>query len=88
MFTCPESVLRYLCAQYHVHNIPVGDKYTRDNVESVLNELPTVRNFYAENTRVNMIDFCHDLYMGGGANIHLFTGFVLFHVNPIFQGRS
>ncbi|KAL5004129.1 hypothetical protein ScPMuIL_017585 [Solemya velum] len=49
VFTCPEAVMRYLCAQYRVHDIPVGDKSTYDRVANVIRECPELRLFFTEN---------------------------------------
>ncbi|ESP05608.1 hypothetical protein LOTGIDRAFT_102434, partial [Lottia gigantea] len=38
MFECPDPVMRYLCCLYRVHSIPVGDKYTKDNVDGVIKD--------------------------------------------------
>lgn len=45
---CAEGVRRYLCAQYHVHNIPVGTRQTKDLVEEIKLRCPELRLFYTD----------------------------------------
>uniref|UniRef100_K1QNC5 Structural maintenance of chromosomes protein 5 n=1 Tax=Magallana gigas TaxID=29159 RepID=K1QNC5_MAGGI len=45
---CAEGVRRYLCAQYHVHNIPVGTRRTKDLVEEIKLRCPELRLFYTD----------------------------------------
>jgi structural maintenance of chromosomes protein 5 len=52
LFTAPEPVVRYLCAQYKVHNIPVGNAYTKANVEAVMQSHEELKFFFTENERV------------------------------------
>ncbi|XP_071964942.1 structural maintenance of chromosomes protein 5-like [Antedon mediterranea] len=38
LFDGPPAVLAYLCKQYRMHNIPLGTKWTQDNVKKVIDE--------------------------------------------------
>lgn len=49
LFECPEVVMRYLCKNYHVHEIPVGNEYTKAHVDNVIKANPHILNFYTEN---------------------------------------
>lgn len=49
---CAEGVRRYLCAQYHVHNIPVGTRRTKDLVEEIKLRCPELRLFYTDEYQV------------------------------------
>ena len=46
LFTCPEAVMKFLCAQYKVFQIPVGDNRTKDMVDQITQEVPELRCFY------------------------------------------
>ena len=52
LFTCPEPVMRYLCKMYNVHQVPVGTRYTKDNVQVVVNNCPEIKLFYTDLDRV------------------------------------
>ncbi|XP_061164858.1 structural maintenance of chromosomes protein 5-like [Saccostrea echinata] len=45
---CADGVRRYLCAQYHIHNIPVGSRRTKDLVEDIKRKCPELRTFYTD----------------------------------------
>ncbi|XP_078313053.1 structural maintenance of chromosomes protein 5-like [Crassostrea virginica] len=45
---CADGVRRYLCAQYHVHDIPIGTKRTKDLVEEIKKHCPELRTFYTD----------------------------------------
>ncbi|XP_023227302.1 structural maintenance of chromosomes protein 5-like isoform X1 [Centruroides sculpturatus] len=47
LFTAPNAIMRYLCTMYKIHEIPVGNKYTQDNIEQVLNDVK-FRRFYTD----------------------------------------
>ncbi|XP_053393705.1 structural maintenance of chromosomes protein 5-like [Mercenaria mercenaria] len=50
LFTCPEAVMKFLCTQYKVQNIPVGDNRTKELVDKIVKEQPEMNCFYtAEN---------------------------------------
>ncbi|XP_022244453.1 structural maintenance of chromosomes protein 5-like isoform X3 [Limulus polyphemus] len=48
LFEAPNAVMRYLCHMHHVHCVPVGNKFTKDNVECIINQTPFKR-FFTEN---------------------------------------
>lgn len=50
---CADGVRRYLCAQYHVHDIPIGTKRTKDLVEEIKKHCPELRTFYTDEYQVN-----------------------------------
>ena len=52
LFTCPEPVMRYLCKMYNVHQVPVGTRYTKDNVQVVVDNCPEIKLFYTDLDRV------------------------------------
>lgn len=52
LFTCPEPVMRYLCKMYNIHKVPVGTRYTKDNLHVVIRDCPEVRLFYTDVDRV------------------------------------
>ncbi|OWF46168.1 Structural maintenance of chromosomes protein 5 [Mizuhopecten yessoensis] len=45
---CPEGVMRYLCAQYNVHAIPVGNRKTKDCIEDIKRDHPELRTFFTD----------------------------------------
>ncbi|XP_067138662.1 structural maintenance of chromosomes protein 5-like [Centruroides vittatus] len=47
LFTAPNAIMRYLCLMYKIHEIPVGNKYTQDNIEQVLSDVK-FRRFYTD----------------------------------------
>jgi hypothetical protein len=50
---CADGVRRYLCAQYQVHNIPVGTKRTKDLIEEIKRQCPELRTFYTDDYQVS-----------------------------------
>ena len=56
LFTCPEPVMRYLCKMYNVHKVPVGTRYTKDNLEVVIRDCPEIKLFYTDLDRVLMTE--------------------------------
>ncbi|XP_032866282.1 structural maintenance of chromosomes protein 5 isoform X2 [Tyto alba] len=48
LFDAPLPVMSYLCSQYHVHNVPVGTKRTRDMIERVIQETKFNQIYTAE----------------------------------------
>ncbi|NWV35112.1 SMC5 protein, partial [Grantiella picta] len=53
LFDAPHPVMSYLCAQYHVHDVPVGTEKTRDMIERVIRET-NVRNMYTAEERYSI----------------------------------
>ena len=49
---CEEGVMRYLCAQYHVHNVPVGNRRTKECVEDIKDHCPELTRFYTDEYQV------------------------------------
>ncbi|XP_074651000.1 structural maintenance of chromosomes protein 5-like [Tubulanus polymorphus] len=49
MFTCPDAVMRYLCAMYKVHCTPVGDRTVRNNLNNIMNNLDLQLFYTPEN---------------------------------------
>ncbi|KXJ22629.1 structural maintenance of chromosomes protein 5 [Exaiptasia diaphana] len=50
MFTAPDAVMKYLCENYRVHDIPLGSDYTAKNAEKVINE-SGLTNFFTPSSR-------------------------------------
>uniref|UniRef100_T1IJX8 Structural maintenance of chromosomes protein 5 n=1 Tax=Strigamia maritima TaxID=126957 RepID=T1IJX8_STRMM len=48
LFTAPDPVMSYLCQQYRVHSVPVGDEKTKGMGQDVENQTP-FRHFYSSN---------------------------------------
>ncbi|XP_060572956.1 structural maintenance of chromosomes protein 5-like [Ruditapes philippinarum] len=46
LFTCPEAVMKFLCTQYKVQSIPVGDNRTKELVDKIVKEQPDLNCFY------------------------------------------
>ncbi|XP_063435345.1 structural maintenance of chromosomes protein 5-like [Mytilus trossulus] len=44
--SCPDGIMRYLCAQYRVHAIPVGDRRSKERVEEIVAQCPEFSMFY------------------------------------------
>ncbi|XP_052276673.1 structural maintenance of chromosomes protein 5-like [Dreissena polymorpha] len=51
MFTCPDAVMRFLCRQYRVHNIPVGTAATKQQVGNIIQQHPELTCFYTEDSQ-------------------------------------
>jgi len=45
LFTAPDDVMRYLCQNYHIHDIPLGNDWTEKNADKVIDE-SGIRVFY------------------------------------------
>ncbi|KAK3581703.1 hypothetical protein CHS0354_031101 [Potamilus streckersoni] len=54
LFTCPDAVMLYLCAQYRVHDIPVGDARTKDCLDIIIREFSKLRLFYSSYNQHNV----------------------------------
>ncbi|PFX34941.1 Structural maintenance of chromosomes protein 5 [Stylophora pistillata] len=50
LFTAPDEVMRYLCHQYRLHEIPLGNDWTTKNADKVINE-SGVTSFYTLTSR-------------------------------------
>ncbi|KAM3872329.1 structural maintenance of chromosomes protein 5-like [Diretmus argenteus] len=50
MFDAPEEVMSYLCFQYKVHDVPVGNNKTKEMIKTVIEE-PYMRVFYTSDER-------------------------------------
>ncbi|XP_066470209.1 structural maintenance of chromosomes protein 5 [Tiliqua scincoides] len=48
LFEAPQPVMRYLCSQYHVHEVPVGTEKTRNMIERVIKETKLRQIYTAE----------------------------------------
>ena len=44
--------MKFLCRQYNVHNIPVGDNRTQDCVDNIVKEQPDLSCFFTRDTQV------------------------------------
>ncbi|CAH2230286.1 jg20034 [Pararge aegeria aegeria] len=44
--TAPDAILRFLCKQYKIHKIPIGNQHTYDNSDRVP---PNITKFFTEN---------------------------------------
>ncbi|WAR23390.1 SMC5-like protein [Mya arenaria] len=49
LFTCPDAVMRFLCRQYRVHNIPVGNARTKDLVANIIKEVQLACFYTSDN---------------------------------------
>ncbi|XP_064620307.1 structural maintenance of chromosomes protein 5-like isoform X3 [Lineus longissimus] len=54
LFTCPDDIMKYLCKQYHVHTIPIGNNHTKEVVEQVMRDIPQMNTFYTEHHQYNI----------------------------------
>ncbi|XP_012726060.2 structural maintenance of chromosomes protein 5 [Fundulus heteroclitus] len=50
MFDAPDEVMSYLCFQYKVHDVPVGNEQTKAHIETVIKE-PYLKVFYTTDER-------------------------------------
>ena len=57
LFTCPEAVMKFLCVQYKVYQIPVGDHRTKEMVDEITREAPELRCFYTSNNCVSFTTY-------------------------------
>ncbi|XP_033109453.1 structural maintenance of chromosomes protein 5-like [Anneissia japonica] len=53
LFDGPNAVISYLCKQYRIHNIPLGTKWTQENVKKVIEE-SGIRYFYTPNEQYSV----------------------------------
>uniref|UniRef100_A0A8C4H0D2 Structural maintenance of chromosomes protein 5 n=1 Tax=Dicentrarchus labrax TaxID=13489 RepID=A0A8C4H0D2_DICLA len=53
MFDAPEEVMSYLCHQYRVHDVPVGNEQTKSMIRTVIEE-PYLRVFYTTEERYTL----------------------------------
>ncbi|XP_067666413.1 structural maintenance of chromosomes protein 5-like [Haliotis asinina] len=51
LFDCPDAVMRFLCMQYQVHKIVVGDERVKSNVNRVIQKNPELHVFYTKDTQ-------------------------------------
>ncbi|XP_053620160.1 structural maintenance of chromosomes protein 5 [Plodia interpunctella] len=49
--TCPNAILRYLCNQYSIHRIPIGNQHTYNNSSKVPNNITF---YFTENHRFSV----------------------------------
>ncbi|XP_060807811.1 structural maintenance of chromosomes protein 5 [Amyelois transitella] len=49
--TCPNAILRYLCNQYSIHRIPIGNQHTYNNSSKVPNNITL---YFTENHRFSV----------------------------------
>ena len=52
-FICPEPVMKFLCVQYNVQNIPVGDRRTKDLVKRIVETRQELKCFYTYENQVS-----------------------------------
>ncbi|XP_072306194.1 structural maintenance of chromosomes protein 5 [Eucyclogobius newberryi] len=50
MFDAPEDVMSYLCQQYRVHDVPVGNEQTKSMIKTVIEE-PYIKVLYTKEER-------------------------------------
>ncbi|XP_031560445.1 structural maintenance of chromosomes protein 5-like [Actinia tenebrosa] len=50
LFTAPDAVMKYLCDTYKAHEIPLGNDWTTNNAEKVINE-SGIMHFYTPTSR-------------------------------------
>ena len=55
LFTCPDAVMKFLCTQYKVQNIPVGDNRTKELVDRIVKEQPELSCFYTADNQVILL---------------------------------
>ncbi|XP_068188247.1 structural maintenance of chromosomes protein 5 [Antennarius striatus] len=53
MFDAPEEVMSYLCHQYRVHDVPVGNEQTKSMIRTVIGE-PYLKVLYTANERYTL----------------------------------
>eukprot|EP00064_Thunnus_orientalis_P001859 superscaffoldBa00000128_g1862 len=53
MFDAPEEVMSYLCHQYRVHDVPVGNEKTKSMIKTVIEE-PYLKVFYTTEERYTL----------------------------------
>uniref|UniRef100_A0A0L8G9B3 Structural maintenance of chromosomes protein 5 n=1 Tax=Octopus bimaculoides TaxID=37653 RepID=A0A0L8G9B3_OCTBM len=54
LFDCPEAVMKFLCMQYKVHMIPVGNEDSKSKVDQIINENPTLNVFFTANNQYSI----------------------------------
>ncbi|XP_041363245.1 structural maintenance of chromosomes protein 5-like [Gigantopelta aegis] len=54
LIDCPAPIMSFLCAQYHVFEIPVGAKLVGGKINQVIKENPHLRVFYTEDCQYNV----------------------------------
>ncbi|KAK3096507.1 hypothetical protein FSP39_000824 [Pinctada imbricata] len=57
---CADGVMRYLCAQYNLHNIPVGNRRTKERVEIIKEKCPELSRFYTDEYQYSCKRSRHD----------------------------
>ena len=55
LFTCPEAVMKFLCMQYKVFQIAVGDNRTKEMVDIIVRDAPELRCFYTSGNSVRHV---------------------------------
>ncbi|CAI9735468.1 Hypothetical predicted protein [Octopus vulgaris] len=54
LFDCPEAVMKFLCMQYKVHMIPVGNEDSKSKVDQIIKENPTLNVFFTANNQYSI----------------------------------
>nr|XP_047139503.1 structural maintenance of chromosomes protein 5 isoform X1 [Hydra vulgaris] len=54
LFDCPKTVLKYLCENYKLHNIPIGTKITEERCNQVLAEMKGISLFFTPDSSYRM----------------------------------
>ncbi|XP_066113209.1 structural maintenance of chromosomes protein 5 isoform X2 [Saccopteryx bilineata] len=57
LFDAPAPVMSYLCSQYHIHEVPVGNERTRERIEWVIQETRLRQMYTAEEKYVVKTSF-------------------------------
>ncbi|GAB1609431.1 structural maintenance of chromosomes protein 5-like [Argonauta hians] len=54
LFDCPEGVMKFLCMQYKVHLIPVGNDESKSKVDQIIHENPSLNIFFTANNQYSI----------------------------------
>jgi hypothetical protein len=52
LIEAPEPILRFFCEVQHLHQVPIAESLSPDQIERIKRELPKLRLFFTMNTRV------------------------------------
>lgn len=52
LIEAPEPILRFFCEAQHLHEVPIADSLSPDQIQRIKCDLPKLRLFFTMNTRV------------------------------------
>ena len=55
LISCPDGVMRYLCAQYNIHNVPIAGQISDKALNGFLRAVPDTKICYTNDYQVNFI---------------------------------